>query len=152
MAKPLTIDVIRVFLRDTVDHNNLTDAIEFPDKDIETGIDLAVAKWNAITPMSNITNPADINAYILLCGVCGILLKSEGLRQNRNQLTVQDGNIAPIGIDDKQQQYMQWAAHFQNEFHTLAKQNKIQQNMESIIGPSSGFGSGYSWTNTRYTY
>lgn len=150
-SEPLTTDIIRMFLRDTVEHNSLTDDIEFSKEDIDGAIFLAVAKWNAIPPISNVTDPAQLNAYVLLCGVCGLLLKSEGLRQNRNQLTVQDGNIAPIGMDDKEDQYYKWARHFQDEFNIFASRIKIQENMESIMDACSGLSSGYSWLG-RYTY
>ncbi len=150
-SEPLTVDIIRMFLRDTVDKNTLTDDIEFTKKEIDNAMFLAVAKWNAIPPMSNVTDPAQLNAYVLLCGVCGLLLKSEGLRQNRNQLTVQDGNITPVGIDDKQDQYYKWALHFQEEFTKFAQQMKIQMNMESILNTSSGLPSGYACIG-RYTY
>jgi hypothetical protein len=140
-----------MFLRDTVDHNSLTDSIEFTKEDIDNAIFLAIAKWNAIPPISNVQDPSYMNAYVLLCGVCGILLKSEGLRQNRNQLTVQDGNITPVGLDDKQDAYMRWAMHFQQEFQQFAQRIKIQENMESIMDRFSGFSSGYAYAG-RYTY
>lgn len=150
-SEPLTTDIIRMFLRDTVEQNSLTDDIEFSKEDIDNAMRLAVAKWNAIPPISNLTDPSQLNAYILLCGVCGLLLKSEGLRQNRNQLTVQDGNIAPVGLDDKEDQYYKWARHFQEEFMMFATKFKIQQNMESILGNCNGLSSGYAWIG-RYTY
>ena len=149
----LTTDIIRLFLRDQPDYNILLDGdIEFPDKDINNAMRLAVAKWNSITPVSNVTDPTQINEYVLLCGVCGLLLKSEGLRQLRNQMITQDGNISPVGLDEKENLYLKWAAHFQQEFDIKAQNIKIQNNMESLLGAhnsSNYLRSGYA-TVGRY--
>jgi hypothetical protein len=141
----LTVDGLRMFLRDTVDENILLDEIEHPTKNIEQAMRLTVAKWNAITPMSNLTDPAQMNEYLLLCGVCGLLLKSEGIRQARNAMHTRDGNIDNVSLDENESTYLKWAAHFQQEFDSKAKPMKIQQNLESILDCSSGFGSGYRW-------
>lgn len=142
-ASPLTTGDIRLFMRDQPEYNILLDDIEFEDSDILRAMRLTVAKWNAITPMTNLTSWEQLNEWILLCGVCCILLKSEGLRQKRNQLTVQDGNIAPVGLDEKEALYLKWSLIFCGEFEHLAKAAKIQQNMESILGPESCLRSGY---------
>lgn len=145
----LVTEDIRMFLRDTPDYNILLDTVEFSNEDIARAIKLTVYKWNAIPPVSMIEDPAVLNGYVLLCGTCGFLLKSEGLRQARNQMQTQDGNIAPVGLDEKEAIYMKWAQHFQEEFALYAQRIKIQQNMESIMGGgldiSNGFGSGYAY-------
>ncbi len=139
----ITSEEIRMFMRDQPDYNILMDDIEFRDSDIVRAMRLTVAKWNAIPPITNLVSPSQLNEWVLLCGVCCILLKSEGLRQKRNQLTVQDGNIAPVGLDEKEAIYLKWSMIFCEEFDTLAKQAKIQQNMESILGPNKCLRSGY---------
>lgn len=148
-AFKLTTEEIRMFLRDQPEYNILLDDVEFADSDIALAMKLTVSKWNAIPPISNATSPDQLNEFILLFGVCGFLMKSEGLRQLRNQMQTQDGNIAPVGIDEKEALYMKWARHFQDEFFAYAKQFKIQQNMESILdsgcGARNGFGSGYRY-------
>lgn len=148
-AFPLTVEDIRAFMRDQPDFNILTDDIEFSDKDIERAMRLTVAKWNATTPITSLTSPAQLNEYILLCGVCCILLRSEGLRQKRNQFVTRDGNIDPVGLDEKEALYLKWATYFCEEFDRMAKEYKVQQNMESMLddrcGGESGFGSGYRW-------
>ena len=150
---PLTTDEIRMFLRDQPDYNILLDDVEFKDTDIHLAMKLTTQKWNAVTPVSNVTNPADLNGYVLLCGVCGFLLKSEGLRQLRNQLQTQDGNIAPVGMDEKESLYLKWAAHFQNEFMEKAQRIKIQQNIESLFDSrTNGIGSDYRYTFTKVMY
>jgi hypothetical protein len=145
-AARLTSDEIRMFLRDTPEWNILHDDVVFNNDDIQLAIKLTVSKWNAITPMSSIVDPNLLNGYVLLCGVCGFLLKSEGIRQMQNQMMVQDGNVAPAGLDEKESIYMKWAMHFQEEFQAKAQMLKIAINMESLLGdPFNWLGSGYRY-------
>lgn len=145
---PLKVEEIRMFLRDQPNYNILLEDIEFKDEDIQLAMRLTVARYNALTPQTSLTSPAQLNEWILLCGVCCILFRSEGARQLRNQLVTQDGNIAPVGLDEKEDLYLKWSMHFCNEFDEKAQKIKIQDNMESAYG---GFGSGYRyigrWTN-----
>jgi membrane-bound lytic murein transglycosylase B len=76
-----------------------------------------------------------------------MLLRSEGIRQNRNELRAQDGNIAPVNLDEKQAQYSAWADRMQQEFEVHARNIKTQINMESVYGHIS---SGYRYIG-RYT-
>ncbi|RLC86832.1 MAG: hypothetical protein DRJ03_07695 [Chloroflexi bacterium] len=146
---PLTLEDVRLFLRDQPDHNPLlVDGIEFSDDDITRAIHWTVAKYDVLTPVSTSPRSGEsLNEYLLLCGVCSILLRSEGVRQLRNQITAQDGNIAPVGLDEKQALYAAWADYFQKEFDFHARQVKTQINMESAFG---GFSSGYRYVG-RYT-
>jgi len=149
-ATPLTVDEIRMFLQDQPQSNPLTDAIEFPDEEINLAIKLTLYKYNAMTPVTTYSSPSQLNGYLLLCGVCCILLKSEGIRQMRNQVVSQDGNIAPVGLDEKQELYAQWAERFCQEFIMIARAIKNQENMEAAFGGScSGYRNlgrfNYSW-------
>lgn len=151
---PLTTADIRMFLRDQPSYNILLDDVEFQNDEINFAVRLTVAKWNALPPITSLPGPEYLNEWVLLCGVCGILLRSEGLRQARNQLRTQDGNIAPVGIDDKEDIYMRWATLFGNEFELHARAAKMQQNMESILGSgpgvTNGLSSGYRYIG-KYT-
>jgi hypothetical protein len=144
----ITNSEIRMFLRDQPQYNILLDTIEFTDDDINLATKLTLAKYNAMLPQTTVPTAALLNEYILLMGVCAILLRSEGIRQLRNQLVTQDGNIAMAGIDEKQALYAEWAERFNLEFTKMAQDIKMQNNMESCYG---GFGSGYRyigrWTN-----
>jgi len=132
-AFKLTTDEIRAFMRDQPEYNILLDDIEFADDDINRAMRLTVAKWNVIPPVTNLTSPDQLNEWILLCGVCCILLKSEGLRQKRNQLITQDGNISPVGLDEKEALYLKWSEVFCYEFNSLAAGVKKQENMEAML-------------------
>jgi len=146
-VNPITIDEIRMFLRDIPDMNILLDTMEFKDADIRLAMKLTMYKYNAMTPMSYYEDPSYLNGYLLLLGTCSILLRSEGVRQLRNQVTAQDGNISPVGLDEKQALYTAWADRFGGEFEEMAQRIKIELNMESVYGgPSAGgFSSGYRY-------
>ena len=145
---PLTTDDVRWFLRDTPQHNILLpDSVEFSNDDINRAIRFTAAKFNSVTPQSN-ADYTSINEYVLLCGVCAILLRSEGIRQNRNEVRAQDGGIAPVNLDEKQAQYAAWADRLQQEFDFLVRNIKMQNNMESCYGTlSSGYRYLGRWTS-----
>jgi hypothetical protein len=142
-ALPLTTDDIRAFLRDQPKYNILIEGVEFSDKDIQRAIRFTVSKWNALTPQStDPTTGETLNEYMLLCGVAAILLRSEGIRQVRNQVTYQDGNMPQVSLDEKEAIYMRWADRMQQEFDFHARNIKTQNNMESCYG---GLSSGYRY-------
>lgn len=140
-------DDVRAFMRDfagmvpnTGRENILMDNVEFSDADLQRAIRFTVARYNAMTPIT-FTGENSINAYVLMVGVASWLLKSEAMRQLRNQATTQDGDVQPIGVDDKAQLYMQFSQMLGDEFEKYARGIKTQKNMEAAYG---GLGSGYS--------
>jgi hypothetical protein len=142
----ITMDDIRGFMRDVAGQvpgtgveNIMFDLPEFSDNDINRALKYTVARFNVITPPSN--DPQEgINIWLLLIGVSEFLVTSEAFRQQRNQVTYQDGDIQPIGLDDKQQLYLAMAALLKAEFEDKVKSWKISRNMESAYG---SLGSGY---------
>jgi hypothetical protein len=137
-----------MFLRDQPRYNILLEDVEFSEDDINLAVKLTLAKYNAMLPQTTVVSPGYLNEYLLLMGVCSILMRSEGVRQVRNQLVTQDGNIAMAGLDEKQAIYAEWAERFNLEFTKMAQDIKMQNNMEECYG---SFGSGYRyigrWTN-----
>ena len=140
---------IRAFLRDEPDFNILLDDVEFLDEDIARGMRFATDKYNAITPVTTLMTE-QLNRWVVVAGTCCILFRSEGARQLRNQVQAQDGNIAPVGLDEKQALYATWADRMCAEFDALATKIKIQNNMESAYDTlSSGYRYVGRWMN-RY--
>lgn len=140
------MDDIRGFMRDVAGQvpgtgveNTLFDLPEFSDADINRALKYTVARFNVMTPPSNDAQE-NINIWLLLIGVSEFLVTSEAFRQQRNQVTYQDGDIQPIGLDDKQQMYLAMAALLKAEFEEKSKSWKISRNMESAYG---SLGSGY---------
>lgn len=138
----LTVDQVRRFMRDFPDKNILLDAVEFDLDDINQGIEMVTSKYNAITPQTRLLPqswPSHLQ-YILLLGVTAYLINSCAILQLRNQATYQDGDVAPIGIDDKYPQYISLYQSLNAEWMELVTRIKIQNNLESAYGSlSSGY-------------
>lgn len=148
-----TREQIRRFMRDypgpvkdTGVLNVLLDNVEFSDADIDAALGNAVDLYNVMTPITTLSMDA-IPRPVILYGAVSHLMLSEGMRQLRNQATVQDGNVQPIGIDDKQALYQQWADWMRNQFTTMARGVKTQRNMEAAWG---GLSSGYRNTSRSH--
>lgn len=139
-------DQVRMFLRDRADRNILLDDVQFTDAELNLAAEMAVSAFNAVTPQSTHTPstfPEHLR-YLLLIGTTRFLLMTESFLQLRNQATYQDGDIAPIGIDDKQAAYAQLAQVLKAEWDELVRGVKTQSNMESAY---NSLGSGYRNTS-----
>jgi len=148
----LTRDEVRRWMRDfppgyipkTGVINTLLDGVEFSDDDVDAGIQGAVDRYNAMTPITPI-NVDMLPRVLLLYGAAAHLLWSESFRQLRNQATVADADVPQIGIDDKHGAYLQASAALWNKWDELARAVKTQRNMESVYG---GMPSGYAFTGS----
>jgi hypothetical protein len=128
----ISMDHVRLFLRDRADRNILLDEVQFADEDLSLAMEMATSAFNVVTPQSYFTPPTfpENLRYVLLIGTVRFLLMSESFLQVRNQATYQDGDIAPIGIDDKQAAYAQLAQVLKGEWDELVRGVKTQNNME----------------------
>ncbi len=145
----VTADHVRRFMRDYPDKNKLLDTVEFSEDDLNQALEFVTARYNALTPSSNMTSgqwPQHMQ-YALLQSISGYLLRSAAFQQLRNQVTYQDGDIAPIGVDDKFPLYMQMAQFLEDSAQQTLQQLKIQTNLEGMYG---SLGSGYAWTGRRW--
>jgi len=138
----LTVDQVRRFMRDYPSKNILLDDVEFDQDDINQGIEMVTSAYNALPPQTTLSAqswPSHLQ-YVLLLGVSWYLIKSCAFLQLRNQATYQDGDIAPIGIDDKFLLYMQLWQTLKAEWDNYVRQIKIQNNLECGYGSlSSGY-------------
>jgi hypothetical protein len=136
----VTVDQIRMFLRDKAENNILIDGVQFTQEEVNFSVEMATEAFNAITPQSTYLPSSFPNKYLLLLGCARFLMMSESFLQVRNQATYQDGDIAPIGIDDKMAAYSQLAQLLKAEWDELSRGIKTQNNMESAYGTlSSGY-------------
>lgn len=138
----VTRDQVRMFMRDYAGNNILLDDVQFTDRELDLALEMAVSSFNTVTPQSNLTPssfPPHLK-YLLLIGTTRFLLMSESFMQVRNQATVQDGDIAPIGISDKAALYSQLAQQLKAEWDELVRGVKTQNNMENAYNT---LGSGY---------
>jgi len=145
-AQVITQDDLRGFLRDvagqipnTGSYNIMYDLPEFSDAELQRAIKFTAARFNVMTPPSN--DAVDgINPWLMLMGCAEFLMTSEAFRQTRNDVTYQDGDVQPIGLDSKQQQYLALSQLLKAEFEEKAKAFKISRNLEACYG---SLGSGY---------
>ena len=119
--------------------NILLDTVQFSDGELDQATQMAINEFNIMTPITGVIE-GNIPVSILLLGTVSWLMMSESFLQIRNQATVQDGDIAPIGIDDKNQIYFQLAQAIKADWKSTAKMYKTQLNMEACYGQlSSGY-------------
>lgn len=138
----ISVDQVRMFLRDRPDWNILLDDVQFHQQEVNFACEMATSAFNAVTPQSVFTAatwPSHLQ-YVLLIGTARFLMMSEAFLMARNQSTYQDGDIAPIGIDDKSALYSQIANLLKSEWDELVRGIKTQNNME---GAYNDLGSGY---------
>lgn len=139
IATPVTVtsrtaQKLREFMRDFVEYNPLHADVEFSDKEIDTALEQAVMHANVLGRPTKYTVGTFPNEYVLHLGATSYLLKSEAMRQLRNQASFQDGNIQGVGVDDKSQAYLQLSQVMQQEFVQHVQNIKITSNL-----PISGF-------------
>lgn len=138
-APVISRDDIRLFLRDFSNNNILLDDVQFTDKELDSAMSFAVDEYNIINPIGSDT-AASIPKSLLMLGTCAWLMMSESFLQVRNQATYQDGDVSPIGLDDKTQLYQTLARNLREDWKTRAQLVKTQKNMESGYGQlSSGY-------------
>lgn len=150
----LNRDRIRRFMRDYAGQvkdtgviNILLDNVEFSDADVADAIEFTVNYYTALPPIIGLFTEGNIPPVVLLYGVAAHLLNSEAMRQLRNQATVQDGDVQPIGIDDKFQLYQTASNWMREQFKELAQRIKVQLNMRGAYG---GLASGYANTSRNH--
>ena len=131
MPNNVTIEDIRVFLRDKLERNNLLERFEFTDKEIEGSMSMALDWFNLAPPFT--TSGVIPNRALFIIGVSAFLLIGETAAQMRNQLNYSDGGIH-VGVDDKASLYMQLGQSLKLEFQQAAETYKAQVNAESAFG------------------
>lgn len=141
----LTLGRVTRFLRDYPSYNILLDDVQFSEEDVNQAMYFATQKYNAITPVTGYTVSNFPNDYVLLVGTCCLLMRSEAFLQIRNQLTYNDGDVAPIGVDDKMAAYLRLKDDLDAEWTALSRAMKAQQNMEQAYGSLK---SGYAYIRT----
>jgi hypothetical protein len=147
-AVVVTVEQVRRFMRDYPDKNILLEDVEFTQEEVNQALDLATSAWNSIPPLLYITTttwPAGTE-YLLLLGTAWNLLLGGTFTQLRNQATYQDGDIAPIGIDDKFPLYQSFGQQLRSEWWQQVQQVKAALNLQAAYGSLS---SGYRWVS-RY--
>lgn len=129
-------------MRDYPDRNILLEDVEFSQEDVNQALRMVTSAYNSTTPITSITPDSWPygQEYLMLLGVAWYLIMSATFLQLRNQATYQDGDIAPIGIDDKFPLYMALWQSLKQTWDEMVKTTKTQLNLESSYGNlSSGY-------------
>lgn len=129
----LTIPQIRAYLGDDPENNHLLDGVEFPDSAVELAMMLAADSYNIIPPIGG-TTVETLGPTLLLFGTIWHLYNGRAVAISaRNQMSYSDGGLT-IPIEERYQFYIQMAQTYQQQFQSMAKENKVARNMESGWG------------------
>jgi hypothetical protein len=139
---------IRRFMRDlpmgelpSPQGNLLMDTVQFSDDEIRDAMGYATDFYNMTIPLSNIPPESMPYKLLLVMGTVAYLLQSESFYQFRNQVDVQDGDVAPTGIFSKGPLYDQLASKLMADFQQKVTDYKMTQNLNSFYAhQGSGFG------------
>ena len=130
----LTAANIREYVKDKVDLNILLDNTEqSSDPLITTAMELTVAMFNAVQPITVHALGTFPNDYLLLIGTLYHLCNSEAERQLRNQVNYSAQGLN-AGIDDKSQMYQQLASMYLQQFMQMSQSLKQAANVADAWG------------------
>lgn len=133
---------LRLFMMDTPELNRLLRTKESDDELLTFAIEMAISDWNSTTPLIGSKDIGNYpSLYLLMHGAAIQLLKSQGLRQARNELNYSAGGSSFVRAN-KSNYYMSWMVNFANEYETKKRNMKVQQNISRGWG---GVNSEYDW-------
>jgi hypothetical protein len=129
----LTPDQVRLYIRDQVEYNRLIDELEFTDERISFAMDMTLAMFNMMSPVSQYLIDEFPNKYLFLIGTLHQLFLGEAAMAARNQMSYSDGGLT-IPIEERYEYYMGLATTYGTQFQTAAQQLKITMNIEGGWG------------------
>jgi hypothetical protein len=136
----VSVDDIRMYIKDFSDRNRLLQAPEFSDDRIRFCMELALDDFNTIPIQTNFSLDNFPSRVILLLGSIAHLYKGEKVFQARNNLTYNDGGIT-VNDTDKAAAYEQIGNQYLQEFENKTRWWKREYNMSQGWG---GFGSEFA--------
>lgn len=131
---PLTLNEIRLSLRDTIQENDLHEDFEFSDAEIITCIMRPLQEWNEQPPSVATFTARDFPfRHHWLLAVTGYLLRIAAHWYRRNKLQATHGGIQ---VDDKNkdQAYLEAAQLLLEEWRKFIRQKKIEINIQLASG------------------
>lgn len=129
----ITEDDIRMFLVDrTADDNFLLDDTDFESAQIAHAMDMALQKYNAMTPIIHILS--ELPKYVWIIGTAAMLLRMKAFNQVRNRLDYQQKSGAAIQDKNKAQEYLSLSRELMGEFDQACKTLKVAANIDSGYG------------------
>jgi len=130
------VQLVRDYLRDYPELNRLTEGQETGDRMIAWAIIFTLDKFNTTPPLIGSFGVSNFpSSYLLLQGSVTHILKSVGILQTRNQLDYSAGGVS-VAHSNKTPLLQSWIQMFDSEWHQMAKQLKVAQNIERGYGRS----------------
>jgi hypothetical protein len=133
IAQVLTIEEVREYTSDFSPNNYLIDGEEFSDTFITLSMELAVAEYNAIPPVSATTLSMFPSKAVLMSGTIWKMMSGKALLLARNTMAYSDGGLQ-IPIEERAELYSSLASQWQQQFMSSAQQLKKNLNMEAGYG------------------
>ena len=138
MARPITVEDIKLFLNDFPEANLLTRESEFSTERIQKARQYVLDEWNETSPNTNVyTVETFPYRNMMLYGIAAWLFLGQATHQARNHLTYQSGGLA-ISDDENAQAYL----NFYNVFNGIFKQRLACKKMEENM--NHGWGTEHS--------
>lgn len=138
---------LRLFMMDTPELNTLIRAYESDDDMLEFALEMSIEDYNITAPVISRVGWHNFpSLFLLLHGAAIQLLKSQGLKQTRNQATYNSGGSSFVR-SDKGPAYQQWLINFSSEYEAKKRNYKMTVNISNGWGGvSSEFERvGYAW-------
>lgn len=133
IAQVLTIEEVREYTSDFTPNNFLIDGEEFTDTFITLSMELAVAEYNAIPPLSQTSLSMFPSKAVLMSGTIWKMMAGKALLLARNTMSYSDGGLQ-VPIEERAELYSSLAQQWQAQFKDSAAQLKKSLNMEAGYG------------------
>lgn len=131
---PLTIQEIRLQMRDTMIENNLLDQVEYDDTEIIHAMVQTLREWNETPPPVARFNAHDYPfRYNWLMGTCGNLMRIAAQHYLRNDLQSSHGGVN-LGDKAKAQPYLSVAGQMLQEWKMFIRLKKVEINAQRAFG------------------
>ena len=129
------ITMVRTFLKDVPMHNELREACDFTDEQIEFGVNMAISDWNITPPFIRAASLDRFPSVSWLTVAAGIwCLESQVILAIRNDIPYSDGDATVQPWGGKAQMYMayidRWKALIEDKKFKL----KYAMNVASLYG------------------
>lgn len=129
----LTPEEVMVYIQDDPSKNHLLDGLEFNPTQVALSIELAVAEFNMVQPLSSYTLDNFPNKAILMNGTLYKLYSGQAALLARNTMNYSDGGLQ-IPVEERYQLYAELSLKYQRDFLTASSAFKISTNIEQGWG------------------
>jgi hypothetical protein len=131
---PITLEEVRLQLRDIIGENDLLDDVEFDDVDILHSIIQPIRFWNEIPPDIARFNTCNFPYHgAWLKATCSNLLRVMATWYERNNAHLSGGGVSS-GRRDKLNPYLLQAKTYEDEWREFVDRKKIELNAADMYG------------------